>query len=80
MHERLEEIFRAVLGDPSVRLEDATRAVDLPGWDSLAHINTMFAVENEFGVEFPGDEFARLETIGDLKAAVAAKSEGRAGS
>lgn len=75
-HERLEEIFRAVLGDPSVRLDDATRAVDLPGWDSLAHINTMFAVENEFGVEFPGDEFARLETIGDLKASIAAKSTG----
>ena len=33
----------------------------------------MFALENEFGVEFPGDEFGRLETIGDLKAALAAK-------
>ena len=76
VHERLEEIVRAVLGDPSVRLDDATRAVDLPGWDSLAVINTMFAVENEFGVEFPGDEFARLETIGDLKASIAAKSTG----
>jgi acyl carrier protein len=36
----------------------------------------MFALENEFGVEFPGDEFARLETIGDLKAALAAKGAG----
>lgn len=74
LHERLEEIFRAVLGDPTLRLEDETRPVELPGWDSLAHINTMFAVENAFDVEFPGDEFARLETIGDLKDAVAAKT------
>jgi acyl carrier protein len=72
-HARIEEVFRAVLGDGSIELADETRAADLPGWDSLAHINAMFALENEFGVEFPGDEFGRLETIGDLKAALAAK-------
>jgi len=75
-HARLEEIFRAVLGDGSIELADETRAADLPGWDSLAHINTMFAVENAFGVEFPGDEFARVETIGDLKATLAEKGAG----
>jgi acyl carrier protein len=75
-HARLEEIFRSVLGDGSIALTDDTRAAELPGWDSLAHINAMFAVENEFGVEFPGDEFARLETIGDLKAALAEKGAG----
>jgi acyl carrier protein len=72
-HARIEEVFRAVLGDGSIELADETRAADLPGWDSLAHINAMFALENEFGVEFPGDEFARIETIGELKAALAAK-------
>jgi acyl carrier protein len=72
-HARIEEVFRAVLGDGSLEVTDETRAADLPGWDSLAHINAMFALENEFGVEFPGDEFARIETIGDLKAALAAK-------
>jgi acyl carrier protein len=75
-HARIEEVFRAVLGDGSIELADDARAADLPGWDSLAHINAMFALENEFGVEFPGDEFARLETIGDLKAALAAKGAG----
>ena len=35
MRARLEEIFRTVLGDESIALEDNTRAADLPGWDSL---------------------------------------------
>jgi acyl carrier protein len=67
MRDRLQEIFRSVLGDGSIRLEEGTRAVDLPGWDSLAHINAMFAIEQDFGVQFPGDEFARIGTIGELE-------------
>jgi acyl carrier protein len=73
MRERLEEIFRTVLRDDSIELEAATRAADLPGWDSLAHINTMFAIEQAFGVEFVGDEFARIATIGELEAVLGDK-------
>jgi acyl carrier protein len=76
MRERLEEIFRSVLGDGGIRLETGTRAVDLPGWDSLAHINAMFAIEQEFGVQFPGDEFARVTTIGELEDLLVAKGAG----
>jgi acyl carrier protein len=73
MRERLEEIFRMVLSDDGIELEAATRAADLPGWDSLAHINAMFAIEQSFGVEFVGDEFARIATIGELEVVLAGK-------
>jgi acyl carrier protein len=73
MRERLEEIFRTVLRDDAIRLEPETRASDLPGWDSLAHVNTMFAIEQAFGVQFPGDEFARVATIGELEELLARK-------
>jgi hypothetical protein len=36
----------------------------------------MFAVENELGLEVTRGEFGRLGTIGDLKAALAAKGAG----
>lgn len=68
MRDQLQEIFRAVLGDDSIELDAETRATDLPGWDSLTHINTMFAVEQAFEVQFLGDEFARVQTIGELEA------------
>ncbi len=73
LHEQLEDIFRDVLADPTLSLSDGTTAGDLPGWDSVAHINTMFSIEETFGVEFHGEEFARLETIGHLKQALLGK-------
>jgi acyl carrier protein len=73
VRERLEEIFRTVLREEGLELDAETRAADLPGWDSLAHINAMFGIEQAFGVQFVGDEFARLQTIGELEALLARK-------
>lgn len=73
MREQLQEIFRTVLGDDSIELDTDTRAADLPGWDSLMHINAMFGVEQAFGVQFLGDEFARVQTIGELEQLLVAK-------
>lgn len=76
MRERIQEIFRTVLRDDTIELAADTRAADLPGWDSLAHINAMFGVEQEFGVQFLGDEFARVATIGELEQLLAQKGAG----
>jgi acyl carrier protein len=71
--DRLQDIFRDVLNDPGLELTDGTTAAELPGWDSLAHINVLFAIEETFGVRFRTGEFGRLESIGDLKGMLAAK-------
>jgi acyl carrier protein len=73
VNDRLQDIFRDVLNDPALELTDGTTAAELPGWDSLAHINVLFAIEETFGVRFRTEEFARLESIGDLKRTLAAK-------
>lgn len=65
--DRLQAVFRMVLGNEDITLTDTTTAADIEGWDSVAHINLMFAVEEEFGVRFGGNEFARFTNIGDLK-------------
>jgi acyl carrier protein len=76
MREQLEEIFRSVVGEDAIELDADTRPVDLPGWDSLAHVNVMFGVEQAFGVQFLGDEFARVQTIGELEELLVAKGAG----
>ena len=43
------------------------------GWDSLAHVNFMLSLEDEFGVEFSEDEFVGFEDIGGLKRMLATK-------
>ncbi len=68
VHEQLEEVFRAVFNDDSIRLEDGTTAKDIPGWDSVAHINLMLSIEQSFNVQFRGDQFSKFENIGELKA------------
>jgi acyl carrier protein len=77
LHERLESIFRNVFNDDDLSLADSTTASDVEGWDSVAHINLMFSIENEFGVQFAGNELAEFTNIGELKRSLAAKCPNR---
>jgi acyl carrier protein len=67
IHERLERVARSVFDDDSLVLSDTTQARDVPAWDSLAHVNFMFGVETEFGVQFTEDEFVGFQDIGELQ-------------
>lgn len=71
LHERLEEVFQNVFGDDALTLRDETTAVEVPGWDSVAHVNLMFSLEQAFGVQFKGNELAGFKNIGELKAYLA---------
>jgi len=67
-HQQLEEVFREVFNLEDLILSDATTAEDIPGWDSVAHINLMFSIEQAFNVRFNGNELAEFKNIGELKA------------
>ena len=41
-------------------------APDVEGWDSLNHVQILFAIEEELGIKFPINEIQNLNTIGDL--------------
>jgi acyl carrier protein len=64
---RLDRIARDVFGDDELVLEDSMTATSVPGWDSLAHVTFMYAIEQEFGVRFSEDEFAELTNVGALR-------------
>jgi acyl carrier protein len=67
VHEQLEEVFREVFNDCNLLLSDEMTAEDISGWDSVAHINLMFRIEQTFRVEFSGNELAEFKNIGELK-------------
>lgn len=75
--ERLQDVFRKVFGDPSIVLTEKMTADDIDGWDSLAHINLMIAIEKHFDVKFATAEISRLKedgaNVGSLAEAVTAK-------
>ena len=65
--DRLNDIFREVFADDSITVNDATTAEDIDAWDSLAHINLMFSLEDEFSVKFRDEEFASVQDVGEIK-------------
>lgn len=76
VHEQLEGLFREVFDDEKLVLTDETTARDIPKWDSLAHINLMFSIEQSFGVRFRGNELADMKNIGELKQFLVSRARG----
>ena len=72
---RIEEIVRDELDDESIALTEQTRASDVDGWDSLAHVRIVIAVETAFGLRFDTSDIGALKTVGDLAALVERSGE-----
>ena len=60
----MQEVFRTVFGDDQLELSEAMTAADVDGWDSLAHLNLIVAIEKRFGVKFATAEISRLKGEG----------------
>ena len=63
---RVNQVVRDVLDDESIQIEPELAANDIAGWDSLAHINIIVAIEKDFGIRFNLMELKPLKTIGGL--------------
>jgi acyl carrier protein len=61
LRERVQAIFRQVFNDPSIVLRDDMTAADIDGWDSLAHINLIIAVEKGLGIKFATAEISKMK-------------------
>lgn len=60
----LQTIFRRVFDDDELVITAATTAADVDGWDSMAHINLIIAIEKHFGVKFAASELASMRGAG----------------
>ncbi|HEX9560364.1 MAG TPA: acyl carrier protein [Candidatus Dormibacteraeota bacterium] len=71
LHPTLVEIVQKLFRVPGARLVAGTPYTEIPGWDSLSHINVIFEVEKSFAVRFDDEELERLRvsaTFGELQA------------
>lgn len=67
---RLVETFSRVLDvDPSAVNGDTSPA-SLPKWDSVAHINLIFELEDVFEIRFASQDIPSLNTVARLQAAI----------
>jgi acyl carrier protein len=71
---QLYQLIGKVLGvDPST-LSEESNAQNTPKWDSLRHIEVVFAMENAFHVRFTMPEIASLRKLGDIRQLLIAKN------
>ncbi|MFY9560036.1 MAG: acyl carrier protein [Terriglobales bacterium] len=71
-----DELKTVILGALKLdewEIADSTAAAEVPGWDSLSHVNVVLAVEKYFGIRFRNVEVLRLKNIGDLQRLVDSK-------
>ena len=62
----LEQVFRQVFGNPKLSIRPELTPNDIDGWDSMAHVNLIAAVELHFKIKFDSKELRKLRTVGDL--------------
>ncbi len=63
---RLTSIFRDVFSDNALEVKDTMTADDVVKWDSLSHINMIYAVERAFGVKFSIRDARSMKNVGEL--------------
>lgn len=66
MIETLRHLFKEVLRQPIPALDCHTRFEELPGWDSVAHLSLLLAVERHFNIAFTSAQMIQMKTVGEL--------------
>jgi acyl carrier protein len=71
---RLRPLLRETFPDGDAdAMGPETMAADVVGWDSMAHVGLMTAIEEEFQVRFEPEEITAFADLGELVAMIARK-------
>ena len=68
---KIIEIVSDVLA--SVEVSDLTSRQDTPEWNSLKHMEIIFAIEEEFEIQYSEEEMIAIASIGDIVDSIAGK-------
>lgn len=74
IHRVVEGVFRNIFRDESLVIQAETSAKNIEGWDSLAHITLIVAIEKKFGIKFKLAELQELGNVGDILALIVTKT------
>ncbi len=77
LYRELTEVFQDVFDDDTIVLTPETTAADIDGWDSVAHVNLIVAIEARLGVKFKTSEVEGLHNVGQLAGVLEYKLEQR---
>ena len=64
--DKLTDIFRDVMDNDEIVLEEDTTAEDIEEWDSLAHVQLIEKIQTVFGVKFSAKEMMSWDDVGEF--------------
>jgi acyl carrier protein len=65
--DKLKSVILKELRLDDYEIKDETQLYQIPGWDSLNHINIIIAIEQEYKVRFKSLEIVNCKNISDLQ-------------
>jgi len=63
---QVNEIFKDVLDEDDIVINESTTADDVEEWDSLTHIQLVVAIEKHFKIRFKSDEINNFKNVGEM--------------
>ncbi|HEX7506486.1 MAG TPA: acyl carrier protein [Polyangia bacterium] len=72
--EVLNHVFQQVFANPALTITPEMTPNDIDGWDSMAHVNLVSAVQLRFKIKFENKELRSIRTVGDLAKLVDSKT------
>jgi len=70
---QMEEIFRNILDESDLTLNESSTASDVEEWDSLSHIQLIVAIEKHFKIKFASKEILSWKNVGEMIDSIQAK-------
>jgi acyl carrier protein len=67
---KVRNIFREIFDDDSLVISENMLKTEIEDWDSIAHVNLVLAIEEEFSIRFTTDEVASVKSVGDFMAVI----------
>ena len=68
------QIVGKILDVDPATLNETSNAASVPQWDSLRHIEVIFAIESAYQVRFTMPEIAGLRNLGDMQRLLESKN------
>lgn len=71
--DKLNTIFRDVMDNDDIVLEEGSSAEDIEEWDSVAHVQLIEEIEAVLGVKFSAKEMMSWDDVGEFVDAIEEK-------
>lgn len=75
MDTKLQGLVAEILGIPVESVHSGTSTDSESEWDSLRHMNLIFAIEDGYGVRFEDEEIAKLTSVEKIEQSLKQKRE-----